>query len=191
MCYRTSIDRGLFAIGLLVCGAILPVIWAISGCAKQPYAATTTLRLTPEEQSRKSDLSVADERRIESAFQSLAAGEKAVNPPGPAPHGMRWSDLPRALDAACAEVEMAVVQATQYEWGTEFTLITIKDYPGTLTVKNIGEPGIYEAHASIGLFGDHTNQADALLAALHKSMLAFGRKREFEVDPLTVTSRNQ
>jgi hypothetical protein len=171
--------------------AILPAIWVVSGCSKQPYAATTTLRLTPEEQCRKPDLSASDERRVESAFQSLAAGEKAVNPPGPAPYGMRWSDLPQALDAACEEVEMAVVRTTKHEWGIEFTLVTIEDYPGTLTVRNIGEPGIYEAQASIGLFGDHENQADALLAALHKSMMAFGKKRGFEVDPLTITSSSQ
>lgn len=162
-----------------------------TGCAKEPYAATTNLRLTDEERSQKVNLSAADDREVEGILGSVARGESVVDPPGPAPHGMRWSDLPQAVDAACEETEMAVVRTTTHTWGTEFVIVTVEDYPGTLTVKNVGEPAVYEADASIGLFGNHETRANALLAALRKSMLAFGKKREFDVDPVSIAGSDR
>ena len=108
-----------------------------------------------------------------------------MNPPAPAPLGMRFSDVPDAVNAACADVEMAVVSSAKVEkgkGGLRFELKTIEDWPAELIVLRTGDGGVYEATAKVGRFGDHTERAGRLREALRKQMLAFGAKRRFNRD---------
>src|SRR5687768_16785473 len=71
---------------------IMSFLWA--GCGSDKFAASSG-SATPAEGpvQLKPVLSPGDERRIESAFDSLARGHKAANPPRAAAT-VRWSDVP-------------------------------------------------------------------------------------------------
>jgi hypothetical protein len=128
-------------------------------------------------------LTPAEEKQAMAILKSVADGVTPVDPPTTARHGVRWRDVPAAASAACSETEMVIVRSTQHAWGTEFTLLTIEDFPGTLNVRKAGDGRVYEADATIGLFGNHTKRAQQLLAAFSKSMIAYGKRLDFEHDP--------
>lgn len=157
---------GMLALAGLVCG-----------CSR--YAAVSN-RIYPEDadETPRQVLSDAQQRRLKQAMAQVADDRSSSSRDlGPAPLGMRWSDVPNAVYAAVMEVEMAIVWQTHHDWGWEYRLLTVEDYPGTLTVKRTNDGRVYQASATIGRFVDQPARAQALLAELHKQMLAFGRKR--------------
>jgi hypothetical protein len=162
------------------------VVVAATGCAgRQPYAAASHQTVAEDGPPAKQVLSPQDQAEVRRILRSVAAGEEPVDPPAPAPLGMRFSDVPDAVGAACAEVEMAVVSSERIEdgkAGLRFSLKTIEDWPAELIVLRTGNEGVYEATAKVGRFGNHTERAEALLEALQRQMLAFGAKRRFNRD---------
>jgi len=146
-------------------------------------------------------LSAADQAEILAAFQSIAQGRTPVNPPRPAPGGLRWSDVQPAAAWAVAEpgVEMAIVQTLRHDkngmvinetarfgasliWGYTFQLKTVEDRPAQLIVRRRDDPSVYETTATVGRFFDDYQRAEKLRAAFDHMMRAFGRKRGFNDD---------
>jgi hypothetical protein len=156
---------------------------AVAGCwDPQPYATLGHRTVAEDGPAMKQVLSPAEQTEVRQILRSVAAGEEPVNPPAPAPLGMRFSDVPEAVRTACAAVEMAVVSSEPVEegrGGLRFALKTIEDWPAELTVMRTGDEGVYEAIAKVGRFGNHTERAEALLEALQRQMHAFGAKRRF------------
>ena len=178
--------RDGWAVAGLLAGLLL------SGCSKpQPYAASTNLALTPEEQRTKQVLTPEEERQAMGILKSVADGAEVVEPPSRAEHGVRWRDVPKAAGAAASETEMVVVRRIDHDWGYEFVLRTVEDYPGTLNVRKTNDERVYQAEATIGLFENRIDRADALLKAFNKSMQAYGRKLQFEHDPLEPAGQSQ
>jgi hypothetical protein len=168
-----------------VISALGAASWGLlAGCGQpQPHATTTNLALTPQEEREKLVLSHADEAEMLSALKSIAAGRTPVDPPAPAPLGMRWSDVPEAVDSACNEagVEMVVVRKIEADDGRSyrFVLETIEDWPGELVVRKVDGPEVYAAEAWVGRFPTEPARVarkDALLSALEKHMRALGRE---------------
>jgi hypothetical protein len=172
----------------VACAVLAFGVGGVNGCANQPYAAADNHPMTPEEARLKPVLGQGDQRRIEAEFQTLAAGHTAVEPPMPAARhsgagnpgypGVRWSDVPLAVPDACADAEMAVVSSVETRDSLEYMLRTIEDYPGTLVIRRPNDGSVYQATATIGRFGDHTDRAQQLLKALDEQMKAYGRKRK-------------
>ena len=81
-------------------------------CEQAPKVLPTK-ELAPDE---KVFLDSSDKTEILSAFSSITQGKKRVNRPVRAIKGVRWSDVPNAVAAACGEngVEMAVVETWIY-----------------------------------------------------------------------------
>ena len=159
---------------------------AVAGCAgPQPYAAVGHRTVAEEGPQWKQVLNPQEQAEVQRILRSVAAGEEPVNPPAPAPLGMRFSDVPDAVNAACADVEMAVVSTVRIgdrNGGYRFILKTIEDWPAELIVMPTGDGKIYQDTAKVGRFGDHTERAERLREALRKQMLAFGAKRRFNRD---------
>ncbi len=173
--------------------------WSIllAACG-QPRPAVFSQALATDE---KLLLSAADQAEILAAFRSIAKDRTAVNPPGPAPGGLRWSDVQPAAAWAVAEpgVEMAIVQTLRHDetgmvinekvrvaerliWGYTFRLKTVEDRPAKLIVRRRDDRSVYEATITVGRFGDDHQRAEKLRAAFDRMMHAFGRKRGFNDD---------
>ena len=155
--------------------------WAILLAACEQRPAVLSQALATDE---KLLLSTADQAEILAAFQSIARGRTPVNPPRPAPGGLRWSDVQQAAAWAVAEdgVEMAIVQTLRHDWGYTFRLKTIEDRPAQLVVRRRDDRSVYETTATVGRFGDDHQRAEKLRAAFDHFMHAFGRKRGFNDD---------
>ena len=147
-------------------------------CEQAPKVLPTK-ELAPDE---KVLLDSSDRTEILSAFRSLTKGKKLVNRPARAIKGVRWSDVPKAVAAACGEngVEMAVVETITQDWGYTFIIKTVEDKPAQLIVRRLDNDQVYQASATVGRFHDDQKRADKLLAVFEQKMKAFGRKRGFE-----------
>jgi len=156
----------------------------LAGCGQSHPEAASQLSLMPEEsnQGQEGVLNGARQAKIASSFRSLAAGYRATRITWSAPDGMRWSDVDAAVVFACDDAEMAVVDWTNTPESWTYRLKTTDDEPGTLIVTRAGGHATYEAHASIGLYGQRNEDAQRLLEALRKKMLAFGKKRSLAAD---------
>ena len=159
----------------------LAILLTAAGCERPPYAAASNLRLTPEEERARLLLSEEDQAAVLAAMQTAAEGGPG-DPPAPAPHGKRWSDVPQAVAAACNDVEMAVVDVIEGEGGDvlRFRLLAAEGWPGEVVVRRLPPPDIYAAEASIGRFPDkpaRIERAERLLEAIDRYLQAFGAKR--------------
>ena len=173
--------------------------WAIllGACEQRPVVLSQALAT-----DEKLLLSAADQAEILAAFRLIARDRTAVNPPRPAPGGLRWSDVQQAAAWAVAEpgVEMAIVQTLRHDetgmvinekvrfgetlvWCYTFRLKTIEDRPAQLIVRRRDDRSVYETTATVGRFGDDHQRAEKLRKAFDSMMRAFGRKRGFN-DPM-------
>ena len=179
--------------------AAVCLCWAIllAACEQRPVVLSQTLKT-----DEKLLLSAADQAEILAAFRSIAQGRTMVNPPRPAPGGLRWSDVQQAAAWAVAEdrVEMTIVKTLRHDetgtvinenervaerliWGYTFQLKTIEDRPALLVVRRRDDRSVYEATVTVGRFGDDYQRAEKLRTAFDSMMRAFGRKRGFN-DPM-------
>ena len=178
-----------------------PLVFALAvaggGCAKP--AAPVEMARQPEETPLTGTMTPTQQQEIQSAFESLVEGAKAVNRPVTAATG-RWSDVYPSVVAACDEIEAAVVSKTLHEWGWEIHIRTVEEWPGTLTIRRVapepqplstphtatsaamGPRVICQATAVVGLYGDRTERAHALLEAFDKHLREFGHKRRLPDD---------
>ena len=152
-------------------------MFLLAAC-EQPRTAVSSQALATQE---KLLLTQADQAEILAAFRSLTQSGTLVNPPRPAPGGLRWSDVEKAVAEAVGEVgvEMAIVQTLCHDEGYTFLLKTVEDRPAQLIVKRRDDQNVYEATATVGRFADDHRRAEALLGAFDRMMRAFGRKRGF------------
>ncbi len=121
---------------------------------------------------------------VENTFASLSRGHAASAAPTPAPASRgRWADVHLAVLYACDDTEMAVVSRTEHDWGWQYRVRTVEDWPGTLTIHRIESDQVYEATAIIGVFNDRAERADSLITAFEKHMAEFGRKKQFPDEP--------
>jgi hypothetical protein len=151
----------------------------LAGCANEvPFAATQSLRLTPEERSTKLVLDEADQAEVTRAMSEVAEGHRTAGRITRQPGG-RFSDVPEAVDRACTEVEMAVVRAHEEPDGWRFELKTITGLPGELRVTRVDGAEVYEATASIGRDHPKPDRAEALLGELRRQIQLLGRRQRY------------
>jgi hypothetical protein len=150
----------------------------LAGCTK-PYSARSNLRLTESEQRQKPVLDGKDQNLAVAVLRSLADGHSQVETPGPAPDGIRWSDVPLAVRHACIDAEMAIAREHLTADEAYYLLTTIDERPAELIITR-GEGGSsYTANATVGRFGCDTATAREIIEALRRSMRDLGKKRAF------------
>ena len=123
------------------------------------------------------------------SFKALAAGATVVNPPAPAPRGVRWSEIPQALTWACNEdgVEMVIVRTYQDLDGYDFTLRTIEGWPARLVIGHGRGEQVYEVtEVSVGRFPDNPDRVErgaALVEALQTWLRTMGARKKLNEHP--------
>ncbi len=189
-----TVAGGYKAAGMVSAAVALAVALALAGCASYTNAVEFN-RVYAEEAGAgipgRADqfLSPRQQAEVMRSFKSLAAGTTAVNPPAPAPHGVRWSEIPQALVWACNEdgVEMVIVQTNQDLDGYEFILRTIEDWPAKLVIGHGRGEQVYEiTEVSVGRFPDNPDRVErgaALVKAFETWLRTMGAKRKLNDRP--------
>lgn len=144
-------------------------------CAPPPDPVTANRVLGPGDELATRTLTPADEAALVAAMRD---GAKVADPirPTPAPHGVRWSDVPTAVLWAADECDMAILRRERTETGYRFELVTMRDEPAELIVDRIDPPTIATARASVGSLGRRVDDARRLEASFRRFLLAFGEK---------------
>jgi hypothetical protein len=148
--------------------------------------------LEPGEENQKAELSSEDRSEALAAMQSgTGRPPRDAERPGRAPYGVRWSDIPLAVSAACDElgVEMVVVRETVEPDRFVFELRTIEGWPAGLVIRR-GEGGgrggrgeVYDVEdVWVGRFPDdpaRVARAEALVRAFRKHLERLGAQDWF------------
>ncbi len=194
---RTKTDRsgrtGAFptAAILAASGAVgaIAAVGSVAGCgsASQTPAVGYSVVLPEEAQDgvpgRADDvLSPGQRVEVTLAFDQLAAGATVVNPPGPAPRGVRWSDIPQAVASACNEagIEMAILRThAKDDDEYRFDLLTIETWPGELVIRRGEGDEVYRVvSVSVGRFPqmpDRVERGQKLVEAFQEKLRALGK----------------
>ncbi|MHC4769451.1 MAG: hypothetical protein ACYTEI_12165 [Planctomycetota bacterium] len=169
--------------------ALLAVLGAVcgGGCAKQhPPAVVSNRVLAPGEEDQKAILTGADQSEALAAMQAgTGRPPRDAERPGPAPRGVRWSDIPDAVSEACDElgVEMAVVRETEEPDRFVFELRTIEGWPVRLVIRRGVSGGVYEIEElGVGHFPDdpeRVRRGEALVKAFQKHLKRLGAQDWF------------
>jgi hypothetical protein len=172
--------------------AVLGAVWVVcgGGCAKKhPPAVVSNRVLEPGEENQKAILSSQDRSEALAAMQS-GTGKPPRNAqrPGRAPQGVRWSDIPVALEAqegAFGEqgVEMTVVRKVEQPDEYAYELRTVEGWPGTLVIRRVDGDQVYEiTELRIGRFPDdpeRVERAEALVRAFRQHLKRLGAQDWF------------
>ena len=168
---------------------------ALTGCAASYPNAVEFNRVDASETDAaipgRADqfLSPGQQAEVMRSFKSLAAGATVVDPPTRAPHGVRWSEVPRALGSACNEdgVEMAIVETHEDIYGYEFTLRTIEGWPARVVISHGCGGQVYEiTEVSVGRFPDNPERVErgaALIKAFEARLRKLGARKKFNEKP--------
>jgi hypothetical protein len=179
--------------GLRASLAAVAAAGVLSGCGGAlPPAASTNRPLAGDEAlPGRADqvLTAGQEETALRALDGIAAGQRPVNPPGPAPGGTRWSDVPAAVASACDDpgVEMTVVRTIATPAPDpdryRFELRTVEGWPGELVVRrSTGARACEVESVSIGRFPlepARVERGALLVKAFEAHLEAYGRKRWF------------
>lgn len=171
-------ENRIEAVGLRAGLAVLG--FSIAGCQGSNYAVST-LERSDNERATKLILTEAEQAEAIAAMKSVAVDHTPEFNRNRITHGMRWSDVPNAVIAACDEegVEMVVVREEETPWGIRFHMRTVDDRPATLDVTQTHDERIYEAKATIGRFAAPRDEqrAERLIEELGRFMARYGEKR--------------
>jgi hypothetical protein len=169
--------------GRLILILATTVVSLSPGCSQRP-ADQTPLAIDPGEEYAPAGMDDQGYVALEQVFADLGGSHNAAASPAQArsPRG-RWSDVHLAVLYACDDSEMAVVGKTVHSWGWEYQLRTTEDWPVRLSIQRVAGAEVYNATASVGRFGDHSDRSARLIEAFEKQMADFGRKRKYP-DPI-------
>ncbi len=133
----------------------------------------------------KPELTGEERAKVLAIMQSAA--REHVPPPFVA-QGMRWTDVPEALELACDKkgVEMGIVSTEADDQHYDFQLVTIEDWPVHLVIERLEDERVYEVRTvEVGRFNNRPERGDALIDALAESMQEIAERPRFpeELEP--------
>lgn len=127
-------------------------------------------------------LDLEEQEQVLASLRQAAGDYRSTSPPGSAPQGWRWSDVPKAVAEACGDVEMAVFVSKVGDTRAVFTLRTADDRPGEMTVTRTDAEQGYAATATIGRFDDDPERVRKLVEAFEIHLRKLGERVSFEDD---------
>jgi hypothetical protein len=148
-------------------------------CAPPPDPVTANRELAPGDELATRVLTPAEEKAIVIAMRDCVRVADPIRPT-PAPHGVRWSDVPAAVLWAADECDMAILRRETTPTGYRFELVTMRDEPAELIVDRVEPPTIAVARARVGSLGQRVDDARRLEASFRRFLVAFGAKPGFE-----------
>lgn len=165
--------------------AILIVLLAGGPAAcRQARAPVVSRQLQPgDEPWALRVLSPAEQDRALAEMRAVAGYHEPVGPPRPAPHGLRFEDVPAAVGIACGATETAIFGRESGDDRHVFLLRDIRDRPGRLVVVRRDDRRVYDAEITIGRFGGAVMEERRFLRELETAMRGLGKKRRFEETP--------
>ena len=173
-----------------VVGGLAAALVALAGCAGSYPNAVAHNRDLPEEADDgipgRSNQQLTGGRQAASlkAMKAVAAGHTVVNPPGPAPRGVRWSEIPRAVGWASGQagVEMTVTYTLELPDEYRFELLTIENWPGELVIVQGTGDRVYEVESVwLGRFPQepwHVERAALLVSHFEARLLVLGARKQ-------------
>ncbi len=179
--------RGLTAGGVF---SGLALVMVLAGCSAGYPDAVTHNRDMPEEADNgipgRSNQQLTGPQQAASlkAMKAVAAGHTVVNPPAPAPRGVRWSEIPLAVKWACGQagVEMTITYTLEVPDEYRFELLTIENWPGELVI--VGGTGnrVYEVESVwVGRFPQEpwqVERAALLVSHFEARLLVLGARKQ-------------
>ena len=101
----------------------------------------------------------------------------------------RWSDVYQAAVIGSRKVEMAVIAQFVLPDGLRFTIVTLNNDQGELVVKGDLAQGVLSASATLGLFGERTTSAQALVDSFYSQLHELGAiPRASQAPPITAAT---
>jgi hypothetical protein len=158
--------------------SFLSLAAALTACAPERDPIEANELLSHEDQGAVAVLSPDEGDEAKAAMRAAFEGTP-VERPTQAADGVRWSDVPAAAYWGALEVEMAIVRSAETPEGLRFELVTVREEPATLLVERVDAPERIRATATVGTFGQRTDDARALEVAFRTALEAFGRKPSF------------
>ncbi len=170
-------------------GLAVILAMALAGCSSYPDAVTHNRDL-PEEADdgvpgrSNQQLTARQQTAVLKAMKAVAVGHTVVNRPAPAPRGVRWSEIPRAVKWACGQngVEMTITDTFEDPNEYQFEFRTIENWPAELVIVQGTGDRVYEVESVwVGRFPDEPWQVEraALLVSHFEARLRVlgGRKQ--------------
>jgi hypothetical protein len=184
---RRDLAQGVF------CGLVAALVVAslgLAGCSSSyPNAVAFNHDLAEEADNGvpgRSDQQLSGRQKSASlkAMKSVAAGHTVVNPPAPAPRGVRWSEIPRAVKWACGQagVEMTITDTFADPDEYQFELLTIESCPAELVIVQGTGDRVYEVESVwVGRFPDqpqHVERAALLVSHFEAQLRVLGARKQ-------------
>ncbi len=174
----------------LMSGLGVVLAMALAGCSASYPNAVTHNRVLAEEAGDgvpgRSDqqLTASQQAAVMKAMKAVAAGHTVVNRPAPAPGGVRWSEIPRAVGWACGQegVEMTITDTFEDPDEYQFQFITIENWPARLVIVQGTGDRVYEvASVWVGRFPDepwHVERAALLVSHFEARLRVLGGRKK-------------
>ena len=136
------------------------------------------------------ELTNAESQRVLNAMASTRTQKNidATRPLETSAQG-RWSDVYQAAIIGARKVEMSVVVQFVEPGGVRITVVSLNNDQGELVVKGNAVNGVMGATATLGLFGERTKDADALVKSFYSQLHELGAiPRPVQTAPVTASS---
>ncbi len=175
-----------------VAGVLAVVLVALAGCAGSYPNAVAHNRDLPEEADdgvpghSNQQLTGSQQAAAVKAMKAVAAGHTVVNRPAPAPEGVRWSEIPRAVKWACGQngVEMTITYTFEVPDEYRFELLTIENWPARLVIVQGTGDRVYEVQSVwVGRFPDepwHVERAALLVSHFEARLRVLGGRKKID-----------
>ena len=156
------------------CGVVMMALLC-AACTKPAPIVQSNEVFPGDLASVNRELTSAESQRVLNAMASTRS-QKDIDNTRPLQTSSvgRWSDVYQAAVIGSRKVEMAVIAQFVQPDGLRFTILTLNNDQGELVVKGDSTQGVLSASATLGLFGERTKDADALVNSFNSQLHELG-----------------
>jgi hypothetical protein len=151
----------------------------LAACSMQPERTTvdSNVRMPGEPSTVARTLTPAEENQLIDAMASAQTPQERAEarPLEQAGASGRWREVPTVAGVAVKRCQTAILDQRAIEGGWRFTLVNIHDEPGELVVHGNDAEGVTDVTASVGMFGERTSRAEALVRSFRETLQEYAR----------------